>query len=71
MDEGETVSKMQSPEEEEEPVDVEDEPEEEMIQLVHRGEVHHVPYSQVRSFRNRFPSAVFLNPLQGTHNQYS
>jgi hypothetical protein len=64
MDEVEAVSKTTGPEEEEATADTEEEAEEELIQLVHRGEVHEVPYSQVRSFRTRYPSAVFLSPLQ-------
>jgi hypothetical protein len=50
LEKPEAVSKMQSPEEE-------------IIQLLHRGEIHTVPYSQVRSFRTRYPSATFITPI--------
>jgi hypothetical protein len=64
MEESEAVSKTQGSNDEDATEDTEEEQEEELIQLIHHGEVHNVPYSQVRSFRTRFPSAAFLNPLQ-------
>jgi hypothetical protein len=54
MDKDEVVSKTACSEEDKDPSDTEEEPEEELIQLVYRGEVHHVPYSEVRSFRTRY-----------------
>jgi hypothetical protein len=54
---------MEHQAEEEEVTEEEEEQEEEIIQLLHRGEVHAVPYTQVRSFRTRYPSATFLTPI--------
>jgi hypothetical protein len=50
MRDTEAISKTTHSEEEEDAAEAEEEPEEEIIQLLHRGTVHSIPYSQVRSF---------------------
>jgi hypothetical protein len=57
------ISKATQPDEKEATCEEEEEPEEEIIQMMHQGVIHAVPYSQVRTFRTRFPSATFVTPI--------